>query len=86
MLLMLLSEVALNPNSLMDSHNLGLIFAPHILKSNQLETATNMCMGNNTMSDQLDDLVSYTAYLIDNSEKLFEVCNSLLSRSNFLNQ
>ena len=73
MLLMLLSDVAKNPNSLMNSHNLGLIFAPHILKSNQLETATNMCMGANTMSDQLDDLVTYTAYLIDNSDALFQV-------------
>lgn len=73
MLMMLLSEVALNPNSLMDFHNLGLIFAPHLLKSNQMETATNLCLGNTTMSDQLDDLVSYTAYLIENSESLFQV-------------
>ena len=73
MLLILLSDVAKNPHSLMDSHNLGLIFAPHILKSNQMETATNLCLGHSTMSDQLDDLVTYTAYLIDNSETLFLV-------------
>lgn len=77
MLLMLLSEVALNPHSLMDSHNLGLIFAPHILKSNQMETATNLCLGNSTMSDQLDDLVTYTAYMIDNSERLFQIPRDL---------
>ena len=74
MLLMLLSEVALNPHSLMDYHNLGLIFAPHILKSNQMETAANMCLGNSTISDPLDDLVTYTAYLINNSDNLFKVC------------
>lgn len=77
MLLMLLSEVALNPHSLMDYHNLGLIFAPHILKSKQMETAANMCLGNSTMSDPLDDLVTYTAYLINNSDTLFKVPRDL---------
>ena len=72
--MVLLSEVASNKDSLMDSHNLGLIFAPHLFKSKQMDSATNLCLGNATMSDQLDDIVTYTSFLVDNSETLFQVC------------
>ena len=81
MLMMLLSEISTNPDSLMDSYNLGLIFAPHLLKSDQMEAANQLCLGGKTMSDKLDDMVAYTAYLIDNSDNLFQVQRPFLSNT-----
>ena len=71
MLLVVLSEVAQHKDNLMDSHNLGLIFAPHLLKCNQGLNGT-LCIGG-TLAEGIEDMVAYTEFIINNADTVFQV-------------
>jgi len=73
LLIDLLQQVTLSKSSLMDAHNIGVVFAPVLLKPQDIEVAASAtCMGSSA-TDKLDDLHNYVEFIVSNADSLFMI-------------